>query len=524
MTVESVHNGDQKVPTGHLADLSDSESGRERLARGLIGYGIAVLSFGVCLGLRWGLDPVMQNRLPFAFFILPIVIAAWRGGLYPSILALMLGAVAVVLIFVEPWSGSREESFIGWVAITSYLFTGSLICYYAETVRRANERLKEHDRIIRAQEEALRSEMEVRRRSEEVLAQSHHRLEDLVRARTAELEGLKNKLNEENVYLRQKVHVEGGLGRLVGQSRAFQRVLEQAGQVATTDSTVLLLGETGTGKGLLAAFVHERSARKTRTLVTVNCAAMPGPLVESELFGREKGAFTGSLSRQMGRFELANGGTIFLDEIGELSLEVQAKLLRVLEEKQVERLGNPQPIAVDVRIVAATNRDLGKAVAEGRFREDLYYRLNVFPIVVPPLRERREDIPPLVWAFVDEFARAFNRNIESIERESMDALQRYSWPGNIRELRNLIERAMIVASGPKLRVQLPEEQAVAVAPARARRLDEVERDHLMRVLEESGWRIRGVNGAAEKLGLKPTTLEARLVKMGIRRPGAAAQV
>ena len=283
-----------------------------------------------------------------------------------------------------------------------------------------------------------------------------------------------------------------------------------------------MIGETGTGKELLAEAIHEQSSRRDGTLVCVNCAAMPAALVESELFGREKGAFTGSLARQVGRFELANNSTIFLDEIGELSTEIQAKLLRVLEAKQIERLGNPNPVSVNVRIIAATNRDLEKAMANGKFRTDLYYRLNVFPISVPPLRERRDDIPLLVWAFVDEFSKAFNRNIESVDEESMELLQRYAWPGNIRELRNLIERAMILAQGPRLRVQLPSVVALT-GPPTGRKLEEVERDHVLGVLEGCGWRIRGPKGAAAALGLKPTTLEARMARLGIRRPGASSE-
>jgi len=341
--------------------------------------------------------------------------------------------------------------------------------------------------------------------------------QESLRHALSEVERLKSKLQEENVYLRQKVRVHVGHQRMIGQTQVIRRMLDQAEHVAPTDSTVLLLGETGTGKELLADFIHDASNRRERTLVAVNCAAMPGPLVESELFGREKGAFTGSLSRQVGRFELADESTIFLDEVGELSLEIQAKLLRVLEAKQIERLGNPRPINVNVRIIAATNRDLERKVAGGEFRQDLYYRLNVFPIPVPPLRDRREDIPLLIWAFVDEFAKKFNKNIESVLRESMDALQRYSWPGNIRELRNLVERAMIMATGPKLRIQLPLPVALPVSPT-SRKLEEVEREHVLSVLEKSGWRVRGSNGAATTLGLKPTTLEARMAKLGIRRP------
>jgi transcriptional regulator with GAF, ATPase, and Fis domain len=346
-------------------------------------------------------------------------------------------------------------------------------------------------------------------------------MQDALRQALAEVERLKSKLHQENVRLRENAGLHSGHHRTVGQSQAIRRVLAQLAQVAPTDSTVLLLGETGTGKGLLAASIHELSSRSGHALVNVNCAAIPAPLVESELFGREKGAFTGSLSRQVGRFELAHGSTIFLDEVGDLSLEVQAKLLRVLEAKQIERLGNPTPVPVNVRIIAATNRDLEKAVGDGKFRQDLYYRLNVFPITVPPLRDRREDIPLLVWAFVDEFAETFNKNIESIEQESMDALQRYSWPGNIRELRNLTERAMIVANGPRLHIPLPQAPAIPTSSA-SRKLDDVERKHVLSVLHESGWRIRGLNGAAEKLGLKPTTLEARMAKLGIRRPSSTS--
>jgi transcriptional regulator with GAF, ATPase, and Fis domain len=331
-----------------------------------------------------------------------------------------------------------------------------------------------------------------------------------------DVEALRSRVHESEAHIPERVS-EAGIDRMVGQSTAIRDALSQVDHVAATDSTVLLMGETGTGKELLAARIHKLSPRRSLGLVSVNCAALPAPLVESELFGREKGAFTGSLSRQIGRFELANGSTIFLDEIGELSPEVQAKLLRVLEARQVERLGSPKPVTVDVRVIAATNRDLEIAVREGTFRQDLFYRLNVFPIRVPPLRERREDIPVLVWAFVDEFAKLFNKNIQSIEKESLEALQHYAWPGNVRELRNLVERAMIIANGPRLRIQLPAAGAV-VSSSTSRRLEEVERQHILAVLEKSGWRIRGAHGAAEQLGLKPTTLEARMARLGIRRP------
>ncbi len=248
-------------------------------------------------------------------------------------------------------------------------------------------------------------------------------------------------------------------------------------------------------------------------MVRVSCAAIPETLIESELFGREKGAYTGALSRQVGRFEVAHGSTLFLDEVGELSLEVQVKLLRVLQEKKVERLGSSKSISVDVRIIAATNRDLDKAVRERRFRDDLYYRLNVFPIRMPPLRERPGDIPLLVQSFVNEFAKVFGKGIESIDKDSIDTLQRYSWPGNIRELRNAVERAMILASGPRLHISPPSDAFHDDVPSLL--LSDTEREHLRNVLEMTGWRIRGKGGAAEILGLKPTTLDSMLVRLGI---------
>ena len=307
-----------------------------------------------------------------------------------------------------------------------------------------------------------------------------------------------------------------GQGPVVGHSAAVRRVLEQVDQVAATDSTVLILGETGTGKELFASLIHERSPRHARAMVRVNCAAIPSTLIESELFGREKGAFTGALARQIGRFEMADHSTIFLDEIGDLPAEVQVKLLRVLEERQIERLGSPRGIAVDARIVAATHRDLEQLMAAGTFRDDLYYRLNVFPIRVPPLRERGEDIPVLVWRFVEEFANTFGRRIESISRENMAALQAYSWPGNIRELRNVVERAMITATGTRLTIPVP--ASTTASARRSTKLVDVEKSHIRSVLESTNWRIRGPGGAADRLGLKPTTLETRLAKLGVKRP------
>ncbi len=331
-----------------------------------------------------------------------------------------------------------------------------------------------------------------------------------------EVRRLQAQLQQENLYLQQEVKASQGHGRIVGQSPAIRRVLAQVEQVAPTPSSVLLLGETGTGKELLATAIHELSPRRDRAMVRVNCAAIPAALIESELFGREKGAYTGALARQIGRFEMANGSTIFLDEISELPPESQAKLLRALQERTIERLGSPKPVKVDVRVIAATNRDLARAVAEGRFREDLFYRLNVFPITAPPLRERREDIPLLVWAFVEEFSKAMGKPIQAVAKASLRALQQHDWPGNVRELRNAVERAMILASGTTLRIDPP---GVVSTPASRglATLAEIEREHIQRVLESTHWRIRGAGGAAEILGLPPTTLESRMARLGLRR-------
>jgi PAS domain S-box-containing protein len=337
-----------------------------------------------------------------------------------------------------------------------------------------------------------------------------------------EVQRLTDQIQAENVYLREEMGTAHNFGEIIGQGPAIDQVLRQAEQVAGTDATVLLLGETGTGKELLATALHKLSPRRDRTMVKVNCGALPGTLVESELFGREKGAYTGALSKQVGRFECANHSTIFLDEVGDLPLEIQVKLLRVLQDGELEHLGSPRSIKVNVRVIAATNRDLGQAVREGRFREDLFYRLNVFPITVPPLRERREDIPLLVWAFVEEFAKTLGKSIRAVARESMDALQRYPWPGNIRELRNIIERAMITSTGPTLSVALPPIGDAASVKSMA--MEDVERAHLLRALESTGWRVRGKDGAADLLRLKPTTLESRMAKLGLQRPRKSSDI
>jgi formate hydrogenlyase transcriptional activator len=342
------------------------------------------------------------------------------------------------------------------------------------------------------------------------------RMEEQLYARLREIEALRKQLENENISLREEIKLQYVHQKIVGRSEPMNKVLAQVEQVARTDSTVLLQGETGTGKELLARAIHQLSARKDRPLVTVNCASLPPTLIESELFGREKGAYTGALTRMVGRFEAADGSTLFLDEIGELPQDVQSKLLRVLEEGWFERLGSTNTLRVNVRIIAATNRDLAQDVKAGRFRKDLYYRLNVFPISVPPLRERPEDIPLLVWAFVRQFEEKMGKRVDTISRKSMEALQRRPWPGNVRELRNVIEHAMIVSSGSTLTVNLP---ALGFSePPEGHKLEDTERSHILDVLGKTGWRIYGRGGAAEVLGLNRSTLNSKLKKLGIKRP------
>src|SRR5438309_7448018 len=309
-------------------------------------------------------------------------------------------------------------------------------------------------------------------------------------------------------------------GAIVGTSTALQNALNQVEVVAPTESTVLLLGETGTGKELIARAILNVSSRSNRPFVKLNCAAIPSGLLESELFGHEKGAFTGAVAQKLGRFELAHGGTLFLDEVGDIPLELQSKLLRVLQEQEFERLGSNRTIRVDVRLVAATNQDLAQMVTDKLFRSDLYYRLNVFPITAPPLRERPEDIPLLIRYFAQKYARRMNKPIATIPMETMTTLSKYHWPGNIRELENLIERAVILSPGPDLRVPLPELKRFLESPPgsdSAKTLEDAEREHILKVLEETKWVVGGSSGDATRLGLKRTTLQARMQKLGISR-------
>jgi formate hydrogenlyase transcriptional activator len=329
----------------------------------------------------------------------------------------------------------------------------------------------------------------------------------------------RERLVEERNYLTEEIRTEHDFEAVIGQSPALKRILKQAELVAPTGSTVLIMGETGSGKEVLARAIHDISPQRERTFVSVNCAAIPMGLLESELFGHEKGAFTGAIAQRIGRFELAHQGTLFLDEVGDIPLELQPKLLRVLQEKTFERLGSNRTVIVDTRLIAATSRDLTQMVENREFRSDLYYRLNIFPILVPPLRERPEDIPLLVAHFTDKYARRMDKRISNIPAETMDALKRYPWPGNVRELQNFIERATILTSGPALQVPLSElKQAGREVQRKSRTLAESEREQIMRALREAEWVLGGPGGAAERLGLKRTTLFYKMRKLGITRP------
>jgi len=339
----------------------------------------------------------------------------------------------------------------------------------------------------------------------------------------AEIEALKDKLAKEKEYLEDEVRTEHNFGDIVGESAALRESLQKVETVAPTDSTVLICGETGTGKELIARAVHELSPRKGRTFVKLNCAAIPTGLLESELFGHEKGAFTGAIAQKIGRFELAHQGTLFLDEVGDIPLELQSKLLRVLQEQEFERLGGTRTIRVNVRLVAATNCDLAKMVAAKDFRSDLYYRLNVFPLMLPPLRERPDDIPRLVRHFTHRFARRMHRRIETVPASVMDALVHYPWPGNVRELQNVIERAVILSKGPALQVPISDLQPLAPPTDGDRApepitLTDAEREHIIAALSATGWVVGGPRGAASRLGMKRSTLLKKMHKLGISRP------
>jgi formate hydrogenlyase transcriptional activator len=332
---------------------------------------------------------------------------------------------------------------------------------------------------------------------------------------------LKDQLAQEKLYLEDEIRTEQGFEEIIGQSEALRAVLRQIETVAPTDSTVLIYGDTGTGKELIARAIHNLSPRSTNPFVKLNCAAIPTGLLESELFGHEKGAYTGAIAQRIGRFELAHQGTVFLDEIGEIPLELQPKLLRVLQEREFERLGSTRTLRTDARLIAATNRDLSAMVDERKFRGDLFYRLDVFPVHIPPLRERPEDIPLLVRHFVQQFAQRMKKTVDTIPSGTMDTLRHYHWPGNIRELQNVIERAVILSTGPVLKVALTDLKlrAMPASPKNHDTLEEAERKHILAVLQDTSWVLSGPNGAAVRLGMKRPTLQFRMRKLGISRPG-----
>lgn len=355
------------------------------------------------------------------------------------------------------------------------------------------------------------------------VSEQHRSRQELSRA-LAEVTKLRDQLERENIYLHEELQADQRFDELIGESDSLGYVAQKVDQVAASDVPVLLEGETGVGKELVARLIHDRSPRRERAFVRVNCSAIPHGLVESELFGHERGAFTGAIKRRRGRFELADGGTLLLDEIGELPLDIQPKLLRALQDGEVVRVGSEGPVQVDVRIIASTNRVLSEEVREGRFREDLFFRLAVFPITIPPLRDRREDIPLLVSHFAAEYAAQQRKRIDQIPPGVMDALARYAWPGNVRELQNVIERAVLTSAGPELRLAEPLGTAEpsgnpVTMHSGPETLEAVERHHILEILQRTQWQVAGAGGAAERLGLKPSTLRSRMKKLGIERNG-----
>lgn len=387
------------------------------------------------------------------------------------------------------------------------------------------EAFQEED-VLRTHNERLVSKLEQKVAQLEKEIQVRKEAERNLRNALDTIKQLKARLEAENIYLRDEMKLKDHCGGIIGDSDPIKYTLRRIQQVAPTDVTVLLTGETGTGKGLFAHYLHQKSRRKDRAFINVNCAGLPANLIESELFGREKGAFTGSVARQIGRFELANGGTIFLDEIGELPVELQAKLLKVIEDGEFERLGSPYTVKVDVRVIASTNRNLEREISNGRFRQDLFYRLNVFPVTISPLRERKEDIPALVGFYKERFVKKFGKRIDRISPETMQAFQNYNWPGNVRELINVLEKAILLSEDRELRlVDKLEPLPFAFNQTKddseiyeRKELVEVERDHILKTLQERGWRIEGPKGAARILGINPNTLRSRMNKLGIKRP------
>jgi DNA-binding NtrC family response regulator len=477
----------------------------------LLRYAIAAITVGTALGAALLLRKYGLPHPFLSFSFAAIAIAFWYAGTGPGVLAAVLSYATLTVFFVPvKVPGPFSESYLiiyGVLALFLSRFSFS---------RRRAERL-----LMEARDNL---EIRVAERTAELTT-----LNVALQNTKKELSELTEKLTQEKLYLEDEIRTDANFEEIVGTSAELRRALKLVETVAPTDSTVLIYGETGTGKELIARAIHNLSTRQGRTFVKLNCAAIPAGLLESELFGHERGAFTGAVAQRIGRLELANNGTLFLDEIGDLPPELQPKLLRVLQEREFERLGSTRTLATNVRLVAATNRDLTSMVQEGMFRSDLFFRLNVFPISIPPLRERCEDIPPLVRHFAEEFSRRMNKTINTIASGTMSAFCRYPWPGNVRELQNVIERAVILSPGPELVVPLPElePQVKPASPkeseeARPNRrspvrsiLTDVNREELIRALKEAGGRVGGPDGAASRLGLKRTTFITRMQKLGI---------
>lgn len=456
-------------------------------------YGAAVLSVAVATSaFHW---PALHlESAPVSLLLCAVMFSAWFGGIGPGVLAVVLSAFAFYYSFLPPvdsLAAKPDQIPRFLIFVVSALFVGALSAAQriaTESLRRARDKLNET-------------------------------VEELEKT-NEEIQALRDQLYKENVALREEIDITRMFEEIVGSSPALQSALTRVAKVAPTDSTVLITGETGTGKELIARAIHKRSKRSSRAFVSVNCAAIPRDLIASELFGHEKGAFTGATQRRLGRFESAEGGTIFLDEVGELPAETQIALLRVLQEREYQRVGGNESLKTDVRVVAATNRDLQAAIAEGKFREDLFYRLNVFPIEVPPLRERKEDIPLLVEYFVDRYASKAGKKITSIDKKSMETLQAYSWPGNIRELQNVIERSVIICDSENLSVDeswLERRSAVADSGTQplAEKLAAQEKEMIEAALSESKGRVSGPLGAAAKLGIPQSTLDSKIKALKI---------
>ena len=481
--------------------------------RAALGYALA---FATVLTAFLTARAFLYFHLPLAimsFSFCAIAITFWYGGVRPGIVALVLAMFIRTFVF---------QPEVDWVARIAYDVVFLLFAFFMGKATQAKNHLESsvtrRTAALTRSNEELEQEIAERKRAEEALQENVTALKSALE----EIQVLKDQLYKENLALREEIDVNRMFEEIVGSSPALQTVLTQVAKVAPTDSTVLITGETGTGKELIARAIHKRSQRSSKAFVSVNCAAIPRDLIASELFGHEKGAFTGATQRRLGRFESADGGTIFLDEIGELPAEMQISLLRVLQEREFQRVGGNESLTVDVRVVAATNRNLQNAIAEGRFREDLFYRLNVFPLEVPPLRNRREDIPLLVEYFVDRYASQVGKKITSINKRSLELLHSYAWPGNIRELQNVIERSVIISDSENLSIDeswLGQHTAPADPTTQplSKKLAAQERELIEAALAESRGRVSGPAGAAAKLGIPQSTLDSKIKSLKINK-------